>query len=222
MRDSPRISRRAFTLVEMMLAAVVAATLALGVYGLMYQTLRVEGRWALRWRASRPAEIAVRHLAQALESAQRAGAIKPVIARGEPKSLEIECVTFDSGGGEPKPGWSPLQLRRYVWKVQADNKGELTVQTIGLAGSMPLLAERTLPKQSINWDYIKSRKVVPHLDNLSVEFAPADSPAGPWSNDWNGETMVVRISAVADGRRFTRLIAPPALQRPIDRADGGE
>lgn len=213
-RDRPQPG---FTLVEMLLAVVIASVALTGVYGLLRTALEIERRMHTTWTGRSAAESVVSEIATSVRNAAPAGE-RPAIT-GEPAEgggWRMTCLTFRGGASK---------LCRYRWRPpggaerQTDQPGMLHRQVRRFAGSQDLSeasrqADRT---EQQRWARVPLELTARGLDELEISFAKLkhDGLAG-WSNAWDKQEPVgVRIRAVSGEQEVQRI----ALQRAVSTED---
>lgn len=212
---SRRVGRLAFTLVELIVASLIATTALIGIYEVLQQVAAAERRTTQRWTDHAAAEAVVAELAHAVEHAIQFTDL-PCIEGGDVAggSTQLILNVASSSPGDSR-ATAPIRRRRYLWSNLRDSAtaGALLVQTIDCAGARDI-SNSTAARPGLMSEEVFAD--VPHvsiaqgIDKLTVRFRYLDA-SNRWSDRYRGDGAVLVWITVRSGTQEVERFARPRV-----------
>jgi prepilin-type N-terminal cleavage/methylation domain-containing protein len=178
-----RPTRRAFTLVELLVAAVIVSVALLGVYSVFVAAVEAESRTTARWQRRAVARAAADEIAASLEAATNLPGIPAIVAGpDEQGGYALQCLAQGVGasdGSAPRP---PLVRRLYRWGDGAEARAEPRAGPGAELGADPRAPRSAGPRQSLllrvqTMGYAGSKDLTPSVSAGDSAEAPAEDAA---------------------------------------------
>ncbi len=199
-----------FTVVELMVAAVVMSVALVGIYAVFRQALDAERAAGKRWRGRAAAAAVCEHLADAIEhSVNLPGRPALEIAAGDDGGASSLVCMVDEYASNETGGGSP-QWRRYRWGFDSHDAraGTVELQRRPLAGQTDI---GTVPRSGSSnesiWAPVAPTVIGHQVATLSVMSRVFD---GPWEANWSGAVgeRQFRVRVTVGEHTAERIVTP--------------
>jgi prepilin-type N-terminal cleavage/methylation domain-containing protein len=207
-------TQRGFTLVELVVAAVITSIALLGVYATFVAAANVEARTTARWEHRSAARAVADHIGGTIEGAVNLPGLATI--SGSPDGAggyTLECVTQPRGASG-----APLLRRRYRWGATpsagpaSTNGLQLQVQTLPYAGTKNLTAPGAgaAPAAEDVWAAMPPLTIASGLSSIEVTYRRAANPEAEWQNHFAGPAgrVAVRVVVRCGGETAERVFVP--------------
>lgn len=221
-------ARYGFTMVELLVATVVMSFTLLGVYTVFRQSLLVEESVTSSWRERSEASVVAEYFVNYLQRAVQLDNY-PLIQGGPMENKRGYELIFTASGSTPNPSEptrAALQRCRFTWGGEEEFEGVLTVQVIPLAGTTDLGLSAAAQGQAFDdmqrWALTPTVVIADGIDDISIDYRPADDPAADWTNRWQSEdtTPLIRVRVVRGLYTTERHVVPRVTQALTPGSEG--
>jgi len=217
-----RMTRQAFTIVELLVACVIVATALTGVYSVLRQVLVAEEQICSPRRGRALARSVGEHLAEALSRVVNASdeptiALAPTGAGG----FTLTILVGPSATDNLDKSRRALQWRHYCWSPSSEpgRRGILTLKTLNHAGTVNITPGVVLVEGGLEaaWSGRQGRIIAKEIDDLSVTFKRLPGPGPGWAGQRGLAGNVMVTVRVTVGDEHIKAVVVPAVN-----AAGGE
>jgi hypothetical protein len=179
-------------------ATIVASTILLAVYSVLWHAMQVEARASIAWRDHEVAQRLVDEIADSLENAANPPNNPAIEGHAHQKQGDYSLTCFVGPGF--RRGKDPLEAayrwRRYSWNVfpGTERLGKMNVISIPCAGSRSISSQAQQTRDgSADWEHVDADLLATCLKEFSIRYRSVSKADSTWQDNYRGQVGDVAV-----------------------------